>query len=316
MSQHRITCLGQPKFLQVTLGVDEACEVSHAALGNSGLHQRVANFLLSQPNAFAALLQRLDVLQACVGLAAPPRVCELFLLPALGLLLTSLAARGVLRKPRRRVWRWRPGPHPWRALRRLLTQLRLTDIALIVTCVSLLAAMVVVAAVGTPGSVGDYVMAALADQTILLFLIFYVLVWPSFAGLLAASSSPIRFFLFRFDLDEISKRKNPFRLTSHPQAFALTPTVAIRYEFNTQVPLWQRRTGKDDHVIKNDYPRSCLANIRLLEHPKEHPIISSQHRIQSLCLLLDANPTATGPTHSSDHNRPWIVNAGKAAVTR
>ncbi|KAG7285842.1 hypothetical protein NEMBOFW57_008136 [Staphylotrichum longicolle] len=46
---------------------------------------------LVSPNVVAAA--EMDVLQACVGLAAPLRVCELFLPPALTLLFASLPAQ-------------------------------------------------------------------------------------------------------------------------------------------------------------------------------------------------------------------------------
>jgi hypothetical protein len=88
----------------------------------------------------------MDTLRACVGLSAPLRVCEVFLWPGLHILLSVLLedkgdGKAYLRWP-----------------------LLLPDVAFITAYVGLIGAVVVVAAVGTPGPVGWYFGQAMTTQ--------------------------------------------------------------------------------------------------------------------------------------------------------
>ncbi len=88
----------------------------------------------------------MDTLRSCVGLAAPLRVCEVFLLPGSMILLFLLCDEQVRGKPRFR------------------NPLLSADVACVVTYLGLLVAIIVVAAVGTPGPVVTYGMDAFISQ--------------------------------------------------------------------------------------------------------------------------------------------------------
>jgi hypothetical protein len=106
----------------------------------------------------------MDTLRACVGLAAPLRVCELFLFPGFMILFIVLCDERVRGKPR-----WR-SPLLW------------ADMAFIATWAGLVVATIVVAAVGTPGAVGNYVGHAFISQIMAYVIVFATPGMPIYAG--------------------------------------------------------------------------------------------------------------------------------------
>ncbi|KAK4033262.1 hypothetical protein C8A01DRAFT_40298 [Parachaetomium inaequale] len=95
----------------------------------------------------------MDTLRACVGLSAPLRVCEVFLVPACIFLVVVL---------------W---DEPERGKLRLRSPLLWADMAFAATVLALLVATIVVAAVGTPGAIGDYLACVIASQIAAYFII-------------------------------------------------------------------------------------------------------------------------------------------------
>ena len=106
----------------------------------------------------------MDTLRACVGLAAPLRICEVFLLPAFMVLIFVLCDERERGKPRFR------SPLLW------------ADIAFIATYASLAVAIIVVAAVGTPGAVGEYLGYAFISQIMSYVIVLGTPALPIYAG--------------------------------------------------------------------------------------------------------------------------------------
>ncbi len=127
----------------------------------------------------------MDTLRSCVGLAAPLRVCEVFLLPGFMILVFLLCDERVPGKPRFR------------------NPLLSADIACIITYLGLLVAIIVVAAVGTPGPVGTYWMDAFISQCMAYVIIAATPGMPIHAGWHLVDFWPFYPFPFRLELESL-----------------------------------------------------------------------------------------------------------------
>ena len=127
----------------------------------------------------------MDTLRACVGLAAPLRVCEVFLLPGFMMLVFVLCDERVRGKPRFR------------------NPLLPADIACIITYLGLLVAIIVVAGVGTPGPVGTYGMYAFLSQCMAYVIVAATPGMPISAGWHVVDFWPYYPFPFRPQLEDL-----------------------------------------------------------------------------------------------------------------